>query len=216
MKIVQTEDKSHSLFSEHYKEHYHSTFGAVAESQHIFIEAGLKEIQKDKISIFEMGMGTGLNALLTMQYADNQKKQIQYTAVEKHPLPEAVYSQLNYASILSLPEKYFQKIHNTAWGEKIILTENFTLYKEAGDIQDFSHQQKYDLVYYDAFSPDIQPHLWTKDIFETLFNHMNDNALLLTYSVKGIVKRALKEVGFTIEKIPGPKGKREILRACKK
>jgi len=216
MKIIQTEDNSHSLFSEQYKENYHSIFGAIAESQHIFIEAGFNEIKKKDICIFEMGLGTGLNAFLTMQHATKYNKQIYYIGIEKHPVPANVYSQMNYAQVLSLEESYFQKIHTSPWEQETPITANFILHKTAQDIQRFSHQQQYDLVYFDAFSPDIQPELWTKNIFEPIFNHMNKGALLLTYSVKGIVKRALKEVGFVIEKIPGPKGKREILRAYKK
>ena len=216
MKIVQTEDASHSLFSEQYKEHYHSLFGAIAESQHIFIDAGLKQIKKDNICIFEMGLGTGLNALLTRKYADDYNKKIIYTSIEKHLLPEAIYSRLNYAKELAVPNSYFTEIHTAPLGKEIVLSEKFVLEKIEGDIREFSHQKKYDLVYYDAFSPDTQANLWTKDIFQSLFNCMNSNALFLTYSVKGTVKRALKEVGFMIEKIPGPKGKREILRAYKK
>ena len=212
IQIQKTEDGSQTLYSEKYKEHYHSIFGAKNESQHIFIEAGLKIIDKPEISIFEMGFGTGLNALLSANEAIKSKLTIKYFCIEKHPVLESIYKNLDY---VSEQKSLFKKLHEAEWNKLEEILPNFHLFKHKGDILDYIHQNKYDLVYYDAFSPDIQPDLWSKDIFKSIYNQMNKGGILMTYSVKGVVKRALKSVGFAIEKIPGPKGKREILRAVK-
>lgn len=211
--IVNTEDQSKTLFSELYGEHYHSTFGAKNESQHIFIDAGLAQISKNEVSIFEMGLGTGLNAFLSLKFASENDYKIKYFGIEKHPVNRDLYSKLDYGNGEELD--LFMKIHNSDWGVSTKITPNFTLYKEEVDLLDFNHTEKYDLVFFDAFSPDIQPELWSEDVFRTIYQCMNLNGIFMTYSVKGIVKRALKSAGFKIEKIPGPKGKREILRAVK-
>jgi len=210
--IQNTEDKSPTLYSELYKEHYHSTFGAVNESKHIFINAGLKQVKNKKISIFEMGFGSGLNALLTLEYAINHNLNINYHTVEKHPILEDVYTKLEF---VKGTENNFNKLHNAPWGKEIKINENFSLKKINIDLNAYNHIEKYDLVYFDAFSPDIQANLWSEEIFAKIYKQMNAGGIFMTYSVKGIVKRALKSVGFKIEKIPGPKGKREILRAYK-
>jgi len=210
--LKKTEDQSTTLYSKRYNEHYHSTFGAKNESQHIFIDAGLKQIEKQNISIFEMGLGTGLNALLSYIYAKEKNKYIKYFSVEKHPLNMDVISKLNYTS-----DKLdiFELMHSSNWNKETKIDSNFYLTKTEADITEYIHQNNYDLVYYDAFSPDIQGELWSTEIFKAIFDKMNKNGILMTYSVKGIVKRAIKAAGFRIEKIPGPKGKREILRAFK-
>ena len=208
--IRKTEDNSPTLYSEQYKEHYHSTFGAINESEHIFINAGLKQISKKKISIFEMGLGTGLNASLTLEYAIKNKLDIDYHTIEKHPIQKEIFNNLDY--ILESKDK-FLKLHNSPWETKTEITKQFSLHKYEADLKDYKHTNKYDLIYFDAFSPDIQAELWTKEVFEDILKHLNKDGILVTYSVKGIVKRALKSAGYKIEKIPGPKGKREILRA---
>ena len=209
-KIVITDDNSTTVFSDRYKEHYHSTFGAENESQHIFIDAGLKQINKQEISIFEMGFGTGLNAYLTLKNLKEENKKVHYLGIEKHPVLAEVYENLSFSS-----DKIFLEMHTLAWGKEFLFRDNFVLEKVEADLLDYQHKQKYDLVYFDAFSPDIQSDLWSEDVFKKLYNTMNNGAVLMTYSVKGIVKRALKSAGFKIEKLPGPKGKREILRATK-
>ena len=213
MKIVKTKDFSDTLFSTTYNEHYHSTYEAKNESYHIFINAGLKQISKKNISIFEMGFGTGLNAFLTALIVSEQRLYAKYTAIEKHPVLASIYQQLNYAD--KSHERLFQKLHQVDWGKQQVINSHFSIQKIEKDIINYQHQCNYDLVYYDAFSPDSQPALWSIEIFERLYNSMNNNGILMTYTVKGDVKRALKAVGFQIEKLPGPKGKREILRARK-
>jgi len=208
--IVETDDTSTTLFSEKYGEHYHSTFGAQNESQHIFIEAGFKQIQKTEVSIFEMGFGTGLNAYLTLKTAQELNKKVKYIGVEKYPVSKDLIQKLSFAN-----DKTFLNIHKADWEKEIQINKHFELLKQKTDLLKYNHKEFYDLVYFDAFSPEAQPYLWSEDIFRELYNHMNKGAILTTYSVKGIVKRALKSVGFEIEKLAGPTGKREILRAKK-
>lgn len=208
-----TEDQSSTLFSDQYGEHYHSIHGAINESQHIFIDGGLKAMDQPNISIFEMGFGTGLNAFLTLEYALQHQLNIKYTTLEKHPVVPQIYSELNYGK--EKGRANFIKLHEVEWGQAYEINENFSFSKHAIDLLDYKHSTNYDLVYFDAFSPDSQPELWSESVFKALYEHMNPSGILMTYSVKGIVKRALKAVGFKIEKIPGPIGKREILRAIK-
>ncbi len=212
-KIIQTEDLSNTLFSKKFGEHYHSIHGAMNESMHIFINAGLKQIKKKRISIFEMGFGTGLNALLTLKEALENNIIIDYTTLEKYPIEENIALNLNYAK--NELQTYFLSMHKNEWGLETKISKHFLLTKIKQSIIDFQHNKKYDLVYYDAFSPDIQPDLWSTEIFESLYNSMNNEGIFVTYTVKGTVKRALKSVGFQIEKLPGPIGKREILKATK-
>ena len=213
MKLIATKDASHTLFSEIYKEHYHSVYGALDESYHIFIKAGLRQIKKDNISIFEMGFGTGLNAFLSLLESEKQNLNIVYTTIEKHPVPASIYRQLNYAK--EQEKELFLKLHQADWQSKQIITPFFSLIKTEGSILNYQHQNYYDLIYYDAFSPEIQPDLWSEDIFLRIYEKLNKGGILMTYTVKGTVKRALKSVGFKIEKLPGPIGKREILKAYK-
>lgn len=209
-KIIQTEDNSSTVFSERYGEHYHSTFGAINESQHIFIDAGLKYVSKSRISIFEMGFGTGLNAYLTLKYAKESQKDIEYTGLEKHPVTKDIYENLSF----SVDPKFID-IQESEWNTWQLIEEGFSLKKVEADLMSYKHVGFYDLVYFDAFSPDVQPQLWTEEIFSRIYKQLNNGGVLMTYSVKGVVKRALKSVGFKIEKLPGPIGKREILRATK-
>ncbi len=213
MKIVKTKDNSNTLFSDIYKEHYHSIYGAKNESNHIFIDAGLKQIDKKNISIFEMGFGTGLNAFLTMLEAQKKNFNIEYLSLEKHPVPSSVWGNLGYAD--PIYQDFFKQLHQVEWEERQFINSQFYLTKIKTSIVGYRHKQTYDLVYYDAFSPDIQPELWSEAIFKDLYQNMNNGGILMTYTVKGVVKRALKSVGFRIEKLSGPIGKREILRAVK-
>ncbi|HNW99522.1 MAG TPA: tRNA (5-methylaminomethyl-2-thiouridine)(34)-methyltransferase MnmD [Bacteroidales bacterium] len=214
-----TEDGSHTLSVPGLKEHYHSVHGAISESQHIFINAGLKHVPENKktISILEIGFGTGLNALLTFLETSGKKINCNYTSIELYPLDEKIFTSLNYPSLLGIEENIFLQLHRCKWNEEIKISEYFSLNKKnisADKIDEAS--SFFDLVYFDAFAPDIQPEMWTEEIFRKLFECMKTGAVLATYSTKGNVKRILKGVGFAIEKLPGPKGKREILRAVKK
>lgn len=217
MEPIITSDKSHTLFNEIIGEHYHSTFGAVQESEHIFIDAGLKFISENKstISILEMGFGTGLNALLTLKFSQVHKLNINYFGVEAFPISIEQAMMLNYPELVGIEKETFVKMHHCA-KESEKISGNFVLNKSLAKLEDTNLPDNYfDLVYFDAFSPGSQPELWTEEVFQKVFKSMKTPSVLTTYSCKGIVKRALKSTGFQIEKLPGPPGKREFLRAKK-
>ena len=218
LKLIITEDGSHTLFVPELNEHYHSVFGAVSESKHIFIDAGLKYAlgTKKEIDILEIGFGTGLNALMTYHELLSSNIKCNYTAIEAYPLDENIYMQLNYLEVTGVPKEIFILLHKTNWGEKQFISANFIINKIQNKAEEMILPgNNFDVVYFDAFAPDFQPELWTKEIFENIFKSMKNGAVLTTYSTKGIVKQAMKECGYVIEKLPGPTGKREILRAVK-
>ncbi|NVN94658.1 MAG: tRNA (5-methylaminomethyl-2-thiouridine)(34)-methyltransferase MnmD [Bacteroidetes bacterium] len=220
IQITTTEDGSHTLYNKTLGEHYHSTFGAIQESQHIFIEAGLNALEKKSgsINILEIGFGTGLNALLTYQELMKKTYKINYVAIEPFMLDKSIYIQLNYADLLKSKtlQDIFIKIHETPCNVPHFISDSFILNKIEGKLQELElSENAFDLVYFDAFSPEIQPELWDADIFKAIYASMKNNSILTTYSAKGIVKRALKSAGFEIENLPGPIGKRQITRARK-
>lgn len=218
-RLVITEDGSSSIFILELDEHYHSVHGALQESRHVFIDAGLeyKIKEADKIDILEIGFGTGLNALLSCIEAEKNKKKINYTAIEKYPLRESVISQLNYCTLIEVKDctQLFNSIHLCDWQSEHNISNYFKLRKCKMNIEDVSFQQQFDLIYFDAFAPSAQPELWTDAIFLSMFNALKNNGILVTYCAKGIVKRIMKNAGFIIETLPGPKGKREMTRALK-
>lgn len=219
-RLITTEDGSHSIELIGKDEQYHSVHGAIQESQHIFINFGLKQIAeiKNEISILEVGMGTGLNLFLSYLFSKNKEQRINYLALEPFPIESEIWKELNYAQQLNRTklQSDFEKIHSSNWNDKTKLSDNFTFNKKQMSILDIDFNQKFDLVYFDAFNPDLEPGLWTEDVFKKIFGSMKPGSLLTTYSTKGIVKRALKSCGFEIEKNPGPPGKREILNAWKR
>jgi len=214
--IIKTNDGSNTIFQPEYNETYHSTFGAIQESKHIFIETGFLAAKKSELTIFELGFGTGLNAVLTFLEAKKQKKTLCYNTIELFPLSMEVVNRLNYCNLLPENcEQIFKKMHEINWNEKYKLSNFFQFQKFQEDFVNFQFAEKIDVFYFDAFSPQIQAELWTNDIFKKVYDNMNRNGILTTYSCKGSVKRGLKSVGFQVEKVPGPKGKREIIRAIK-
>jgi tRNA U34 5-methylaminomethyl-2-thiouridine-forming methyltransferase MnmC len=211
-KLILTQDGSHTLLSEKFGTHYHSIFGAMNESEHVFLKEGLlKFIHKATLSILETGFGTGLNAWLTLQKTKNQT--VYYTAFETNPISIALASQLNYPEIVLKDD--FLKLHTCQWGKPFRLAQHFTLLKLNHPVQEYSLQSEFDLIYHDAFAPNIQPELWDRTLFKKYFDSLFPGGILVTYCAKGDVRRALMEVGFKIEKIPGPSGKRHMLRANK-
>jgi tRNA U34 5-methylaminomethyl-2-thiouridine-forming methyltransferase MnmC len=218
-KLIITEDGSHSLYMPELKESYHSVHGAIQESMHVFIEAGLKEIFKTNkaIQVLEMGFGTGLNAFLTLIEAEKVSKSIQYTTLETNLLQNFIVKQLNYGSEIEHGKwkEYFSKIHNAPWEIFTTVSDYFSIKKNNKSVLEFNSICLFDLVYFDAFAPEVQPELWTADVFANIYSFMNRGGILVTYCCKGYVKRNMKQAGFTIEKLPGPPGKREILRAWK-
>ncbi|HWI90293.1 MAG TPA: tRNA (5-methylaminomethyl-2-thiouridine)(34)-methyltransferase MnmD [Flavisolibacter sp.] len=216
-KIIITEDGSHSIAIPEWNVIYHSIHGAIQESKHIFIEAGLNYILNNspkKLSILEMGLGTGLNVLLTAIESEGHDVEIHYTAIEQFPISVDEAKSLNYAEVLHYDD-LFEKIHDSEWAKDILLSEHFIIRKENIDLVNYLINNQFDLVYYDAFAPAAQPELWTKDIFQKLFFLLKPNGVLVTYCSKGDVRRAMMAAGFLVKKLPGPQGKREILRAEK-
>lgn len=217
--ILLTEDGSHTIGLPAWNLTYHSRHGAIHESQHIYIESGLNAILPDRpaVSVFEMGFGTGLNALLTLNAVRDLPVSIYYEAVENDPLELVTAASLNYTDILGTPDlkTTFLRIHEAPWNTVYPVAKNFQLYKRSEGITDVTLSAAYDIVYYDAFDPAAQPGLWTADIFRKLHEHMTDGAVLVTYSSKTAVRRALLDAGFQVEKLPGPRGKREIVKAVK-
>jgi tRNA U34 5-methylaminomethyl-2-thiouridine-forming methyltransferase MnmC len=211
-----TEDGSHTLYVEKLDETYHSIHGALQESMHVFIEQGLHTLAKPELRILEIGFGTGLNALLTMQFAEKNNLTIYYHSVEKYPLTTAEYAKLNFETLIDgIPKGTLHQIHDAEWETSVLLTDRFTLFKEKSDFRSMTLPANFDLVYFDAFSPDKQPELWSSSVFSCIQRSTRQGALLLTYSSKGMVRRTLISCGFKVEKLPGPPGKREMIRAIR-
>lgn len=218
-RIITSDDGSQSIQIENTDVTFHSSRGAIQESRHVFIQAGLQFFRENqpllkKLKIFEVGFGTGLNALLTAIEAPKLKTNIEYHSIDRYPLPDNLFFKLNYSQILNEFELY-KTITQTAWNQPVFVTPFFKLNKIKEDLLVYNFKEKYDIVYFDAFAPNDQPELWTEEIFKNIFDGMNSGGVLVTYCSKSIVQKALTAVGFEIEKIPGPPGKREILRAIK-
>ena len=220
-KIVITQDGSSSVYDEQLGQHFHSHFGALQESKHIFIETGWRvaSVQnKNEIAVLEIGMGTGLNLLLTYLESIKEEKCVFYETVEKYPLTLKEVMQLNYLSFLDVfgVTEFFSRVHSCDWDIIQELTPSFTLLKHHCSALDMIFPvQSFHLVYFDAFSPDVQPELWSYKMFEMISESLKPNGVLVTYCIKGEVKRILKSLGFQIKKLSGPPGKREILQALK-
>jgi tRNA U34 5-methylaminomethyl-2-thiouridine-forming methyltransferase MnmC len=225
--IIKTADGSHSLFVEELNEHYHSIHGAIQESKHVFIDAGLKpfisdstasfSIGKEALAILEIGLGTGLNAMLTYIETQRSDIKIHYTAIEAYPVSADLIDQLNYVELLNDQnlQPVYTTIHACEWGMPVALSNQFTILKIKNTLQDTVLENRYHLIYFDAFGPGVQPEMWTEEIFAKLYAVVESGGCLVTYCAKGEVKRTLKRVGFTVESLPGPPGKREMVRARK-
>ena len=220
VELLLTQDGSHTLRNTLLNENYHSTHGAIQESKHVFIQMGFQKInpQKEQLNILEIGFGTGLNAYLTLLENKAQCKTISYTAIEAFPILESMALQLNYPQLLVNKSRdvRFENLHTCSWNESSIPDEKFSFIKWNRCIKQMNFDQNYDLIYFDAFSPAVQPEMWTEEIFSKLFNCLNDDAFLVTYCAKGEVKRLLKKVGFEVIGIQGPPGKREMTMAFKR
>ena len=218
-KIIITNDGSHTILVEETNLTYHSKHGAIQESMHVFIEPGLKYVlsKQEHANIFEMGFGTGLNALLTVLIAEKEKKKIYYQAIELFPLGKSIIEKLNYCHQLNRPDlrTVFEQLHSCNWEKDVNITPYFTVHKTYADLTTVQSITSMDLIYFDAFDPAAQPGLWTEAIFKKLFRSIIPGGVLMTYSSKGTVRRALQSAGFTVEKLPGPKGKKEIIRAVR-
>jgi tRNA U34 5-methylaminomethyl-2-thiouridine-forming methyltransferase MnmC len=215
--LKETMDGSHTLYQPDLDEHYHSTKGALQESLHVFIKNGYDFFNiNTELHILEVGFGTGLNALLTL--AENRKlsRKVWYTGIEKHPLPKATIEKLNYVTYLhevSVGELF--QMHDAVWGHWQSFHGEFYLKKIEVDLLDFQTTEGFDLIYFDAFAPDKQPELWSEEVFNLCYQILKTAGVLVTYSAKGLIKRRLKHVGFEVETLTGPPGKREMIRALK-
>lgn len=214
--LIITEDGSHSLFSQKHGVSYHSKYGAIQETQHVFINAGFQhKIPTSSLSILGIGFGTGLNAFMTFLESRKHNIDIDYIGVEAFPLSLDTINEFNFSEILKEEESLFQKMHALEWEIPHTLSDQFQLTKMKMMIEDIDFQNQFDLVYFDAFGPGSQPELWEVPILQKMYDALKPNGVLTTYCAKGSVKRGLKKVGFTIEALPGPPGKREMTRAVK-
>lgn len=217
-RIIKTSDNSDTIFDEELQEIFHSKHGALNESNHVFIKNGLNYLSNkyNEFSIFEIGFGTGLNTILTLIESESQNKHIKYYSIEAYPLDKDIWEKLNYNEFLSKKyQEIFYNLHNIEWNKEFNINDNFTLKKINQYLENYNPEIKFDLIYFDAFSPEKQPQLWTYEIFNRLYENLNNNGILVTYSAKGEVKRNLQKCGFIIEKLEGPIGKREMIRARK-
>lgn len=212
--ILITSDGSTTINLPDLNEQYHSKNGSINESYHVFINSGLKQVAADKVSILEIGFGTGLNCFITYLEA---KREIDYFGVEAYPVTPEEIEKMNFIAVLDAEKDKatFEKIHDVSWEEKHQISETFSLTKRKQFFEDIEDKDAFNLIYFDAFGARVQPQLWTVEIFQKMFNSLKENGILVTYSAKGSVRRAMQEVGFTVERLPGPPGKREMLRATK-
>ena len=217
--LIMTQDGSYTLYSKDHEVTYHSRYGAIQESNHVFINSGLLPILKKqiKISILELGFGTGLNVLLTWKNSsDIEKASIDFHSFDVFPLPDDLLNACVYEDHLKIPATISKNILTSEWDKLINVDTRFTLTKHNKDILKEGLPDNYfDIVYFDAFSPESQPELWSTSLFEKIHKSMTTEAVLVTYCAKGEVKRILKRIGFTLESLPGPPGKREMTRATK-
>lgn len=216
--IIVTADGSHTVQLKDRNITYHSHHGAVQESKHVFIEAGFLHREKQlpgTLRLFEMGFGTGLNALLTLTEAKKLNKPIVYSAIENYPLTASETGSLNYNEVVPGSKEVFERLHQAEWNKKISITPFFTLNKINADLLAYTFEEPVDLIYYDAFAPTAQPELWTLEVFQKLYALLAPGGVLVTYCSKGDVRRAMMAAGFLVEKLPGPKGKREMVRASR-
>ncbi|TAL59136.1 MAG: SAM-dependent methyltransferase [Bacteroidetes bacterium] len=214
--LITTSDGSHTIFIPELNEHYHSIHGAVQESEFIFIKNGFGFCKADPLNIFEVGFGTGLNALLTAVISKTGTREVNYTTIEKNPLSEQIITTLNHHQFAGPGgREIFNKIHTVPWNKNVNICTNFHLKKIKGDFLVEGPGGKYDLIYFDAFGPDKQQEMWKREIFARIATLLNKDGVLVTYSAKGEVRRNLKACGFDVELLPGPPGKRQMIRAIK-
>ncbi|MGM0667893.1 MAG: tRNA (5-methylaminomethyl-2-thiouridine)(34)-methyltransferase MnmD [Bacteroidota bacterium] len=217
LKIISTSDGSSTIYVPELDEHYHSTFGAIKESLHVFINEGYRSVSTDPLSVFEMGFGTGLNALLTLYESIRDGRQVDYVSVEKYPLDRDIYNKLNYEDFFpGYKKSYFSLLHECSWEENCRITGNFSIHKLQADFHDLHIDRLFDIVYYDAFAPGKQAEMWSTDILSKAASLLKPGGVFVTYSAKGQLKRDLVSLGFRVEHRPGPAGKRHISRAVKK
>ena len=212
-----TKDNSYTLYLPELNETYHSLNGAYTESMHVFIKNGYHYCRTNPLSVLEIGFGTGLNTILTFIENEKEEREVTYHSIEKHPLHTEIIKKLNYHTLFDNKRyRQFIALHELEWNKEHKLDAKFTFKKIEKDITYYTPDHLYDLIFFDAFGPDKQPAMWTNNIFSKTYNCMNKNGIIVTYSAKGSVRRMMQEMGFVAERIPGPPGKREMLRGKKK
>ena len=214
-----TGDNSHTLLVKELNETYHSTKGAINEALHVFIQKGLTDYLEinscNEIEVFEVGFGTGLNAHLTQLFANENQVKINYTSVEAHPLNIELIKQLNYTDLICSDKLVYLNLHEVEWGKSVKIDDYFSLTKLNNELKNIYENEKFDVIFFDAFAPDIQPEMLSKSIFEQMYKSLKQGGALVTYCAKGVVKRTIKELGFKLEILAGPPGKREMIRSWK-
>lgn len=217
--LIKTGDGSWTIQLTDWNEQYHSKHGAIAEAQHVFIKNGLLHFHETAkpltLSILEIGFGTGLNALLSMQYADQQELKIEYHGMEAFPVAQTEWKAVNYAKAVGMPESSFESLHSCAWEVPARLSSNFILTKRQQTFDELNEQGVYDLIYFDAFGPRVQPELWEMEILKKTYEALKPGGVWVSYCAKGDVRRNLQTLGFEVERLQGPPGKRHMLRATK-
>lgn len=215
--IIQTRDGSTTIQIDEWDECYHSRFGAIQEAQHVFIKNGLSLFENKSVSILEIGFGTGLNAFITFLESKKLHQTIDYVGVEAYPISADEVVSMNYVSELNAENEteIFKKMHQCNWEQQNILREDFLLTKRQQFFADIVDLETFDLIYFDAFGFDVQPELWSTAIFQKMYNALKTRGVLVTYAARGVIKRSMIEVGFSVEKLEGPPGKREMFRAKK-
>lgn len=215
--IITTADGSKTIQLVDWNEQYHSKHGAIQEAYHVFIKSGLVLFNTQNITLLEIGFGTGLNALITYLEAPKLNLDVHYTGVEAYPVKSEEITELDYCTALkdNTLVADFEKMHASPWEKEIAISESFTLHKQQKGFIEIKDVNAFNLIYFDAFGARVQPELWTEAIFEKMYTALKNKGVLVTYSAKGSVRRAMQAVGFEVERLPGPPGKREMLRATK-
>lgn len=216
--LLQTSDGSFTIHLPEWNESYHSKHGAIQEAYHVFIQNGLDFFSdKDQVSILEIGFGTGLNAFITLLESKNRNQKIQYTGIEAFPVTEEIYEKLNYPELLNASEHktLFMDLHRSEWNLKHEITSTFLLEKYQMKFEEIIFENKYDLIYFDAFGFRVQPELWSLDIFGRMYKALKNKGILTTYACRGVITKNLKQSGFEVKKVAGPIGKREMTLAFK-
>ncbi|NGY38893.1 tRNA (5-methylaminomethyl-2-thiouridine)(34)-methyltransferase MnmD [Flavobacterium sp. XN-5] len=215
--IIHTLDGSTTIQIKEWDECYHSKHGAIQEAQHVFINNGLSLFQNKTISILEIGFGTGLNAFITFLEGKKMNQSIDYVGVEAYPISAEELVSMNYVEELNAGDHkgIFEKMHQCNWEEEVDVSDNFTITKRKQFFEEINDLDLFDLIYFDAFGYRVQPELWSTAIFQKMYNALKSNGTLVTYAARGVVKRSMIEVGFKVEKLAGPPGKREMFRASK-
>ncbi len=213
--IITTSDGSTSIRLPDWDEQYHSKHGAIQEARHVFIQNGLALFKNQSIRILEIGFGTGLNALITFQEARQYHLNVDYVGVEAYPIDDAEILAMNYASELKIDPCFFELMHRSSWHEPHSIANHFQLTKRQQLFSEIDDIADFDLIYFDAFGYRVQPELWSEEIFKSMYRALKPGGLLVTYAARSVIKKNMVSAGFTVSKLPGPPGKREMFRAVK-